>query len=53
MTSLNLYIHSKHLLEYLNRNIRRAKGNKYKTKGNTIPNKKLNKESFKKVICVF
>ena len=46
-------VHLKHLLEYLNESIRRAEGNKYKNKGYTIPNKKLNKESFKKVICVF
>jgi len=40
-------------LQYFNDIIRRAEGNKYKTKGYKIPKAKLNKESFIKAIWVF
>ena len=50
MISLNLY---KHFNSSLIDNILRPAGNIYITKGYKIPNKKLNKESLRKVICVF
>ena len=51
--SLNLYIHFKFLLPFLNAQILRAEGIKYIAIGYKIPNKKLNKESFRNVIWVF
>ena len=48
--SLNLYIQFKFLLAFLNAQILRAEGIKYIAIGYKIPNKKLNKESFRNVI---
>ena len=51
--SLNLYIHFKFDFGFLNEIVRRIDGIKYIINGYKIPNKKLNKESFIKAICVF